>query len=341
MDHEPVLISTIAVGLSAAFLGGLLARRLRLPAIVGYIVAGIAVGPFTPGFIADQAIATELAELGVILLMFGVGIHFSIRDLLAVRAIALPGAIGQITVATVLGVVLGLALGWDIGGGLVLGLALSVASTVVLLRALMDRGELDSQQGRIAVGWLIVEDLFTVVVLVLLPTLAPLLGGTGSEAGPGDRRARAVRRHRAGPGQGRRLRCADDRGRGAPGAVAAGRRGPRRVARAVHAGRAGHRPGHRLRRLGGVRRVVRAGRVPGRRGGRRVGHEPPGRGRRAAPARRLRGPVLRVGRDAPGPGRAAGGAAGGGGRGAAGGGRQVGRGLRHRGRLRLSDRGSG
>jgi CPA2 family monovalent cation:H+ antiporter-2 len=186
MDHEPVLISTIAVGLSAAFIGGLIARRLRLPAIVGYIVAGIAIGPFTPGFIADQEIATELAELGVILLMFGVGIHFSIRDLLAVRSIALPGAIGQITVATGLGVLLGLALGWGFGGGLVLGLALSVASTVVLLRALMDRGELDSQQGRIAVGWLIVEDLFTVVVLVLLPTVAPLLGGTASEgAGAG------------------------------------------------------------------------------------------------------------------------------------------------------------
>jgi CPA2 family monovalent cation:H+ antiporter-2 len=186
MDHEPVLISTIAVGLSAAFLGGLIARRMRLPAIVGYIVAGIAIGPFTPGFIADQEIATELAELGVILLMFGVGIHFSIRDLLAVRSIALPGAIGQITVATVLGVLLGLALGWGFGGGLVLGLALSVASTVVLLRALMDRGELDSQQGRIAVGWLIVEDLFTVVVLVLLPTVAPLLGGTaGGGAGAG------------------------------------------------------------------------------------------------------------------------------------------------------------
>ena len=185
MDHEPVLISTIAIGLTAAFLGGLLARRLRLPAIVGYIVAGVAVGPFTPGLIADQDIATELAEIGVILLMFGVGIHFSIRDLLAVRSIALPGAIGQITVATVLGVLLGLALGWDLAGGLVLGLALSVASTVVLLRALEDRGELDSQQGRIAVGWLIVEDLFTVAVLVLLPTMAPLLGGTGGEAGTG------------------------------------------------------------------------------------------------------------------------------------------------------------
>jgi len=182
MDHEPVLISTIAIGLSAAFLGGLIARRLRLPVIVGYIVAGVAVGPFTPGLIADPEIATELAELGVILLMFGVGIHFSIRDLLAVRSIAVPGAIGQITVATVLGVLLGLALGWGLGGGLVLGLALSVASTVVLLRALEDRGELDSTQGRIAVGWLIVEDLFTVGVLVLLPTIAPLLGGTGGEA---------------------------------------------------------------------------------------------------------------------------------------------------------------
>jgi CPA2 family monovalent cation:H+ antiporter-2 len=190
MDHEPVLISTIAIGLSAAFIGGLLARRIGLPAIVGYILAGIAVGPFTPGLIADQAIATELAEIGVILLMFGVGIHFSIRDLLAVRSIAVPGAVGQITVATLLGVLLGLALGWDLGGGMVLGLAVSVASTVVLLRALGDRGELDTQQGRIAVGWLIVEDLFTVVVLVLLPTIAPLLGGTvepasGSATGGG------------------------------------------------------------------------------------------------------------------------------------------------------------
>ncbi|MEX1171884.1 MAG: YbaL family putative K(+) efflux transporter [Chloroflexota bacterium] len=181
MDHEPVLITTIAIGLSAAFIGGFLARRLRLPAIVGYITAGIAVGPFTPGFVADGDLARELAEIGVILLMFGVGIHFSIRDLLAVRQIAIPGAIGQITVATLLGVALGWALGWGIGGGLVLGLAVSVASTVVLLRALMDRHELDTQQGRIAVGWLIVEDLFTVLVLVLLPTIAPLLGGTSGE----------------------------------------------------------------------------------------------------------------------------------------------------------------
>lgn len=181
MDHEPVLITTIAIGLSAAFIGGFVARRLRLPAIVGYIAAGIAVGPFTPGLVADGELARELAELGVILLMFGVGIHFSVRDLLAVRRIAIPGAIGQITVATLLGVGLGWALGWGLGGGLVLGLAVSVASTVVLLRALMDRHELDTQQGRIAVGWLIVEDLFTVLVLVLLPTIAPLLGGTAGE----------------------------------------------------------------------------------------------------------------------------------------------------------------
>jgi monovalent cation:H+ antiporter-2, CPA2 family len=180
MNHEPVLISTIAVGLTAAFLGGLVARRLRLPPIVGYLLAGVAVGPFTPGFIADSSLATELAEIGVILLMFGVGIHFSVRDLLAVRRIAIPGAIGQIFVAAVLGVGLGQALDWGIGGGVVLGLALSVASTVVLLRALEERHELDTAQGRIAVGWLIVEDLFTVVVLVLLPAFAPLLAGIGS-----------------------------------------------------------------------------------------------------------------------------------------------------------------
>jgi CPA2 family monovalent cation:H+ antiporter-2 len=191
MDHEPVLISTIAIGLTAAFIGGLIARRLRLPEIVGYIAAGVVIGPFTPGLIADTEIALELAELGVILLMFGVGIHFSIHDLMAVRSIAIPGAIAQTIVGTAFGIVLGSALGWGIGGGLVLGLALSIASTVVLLRTLGDRNELDSPQGKIAVGWLIVEDLLAVLVLVLLPTLAPLLGGTagsGADAtgtGPG------------------------------------------------------------------------------------------------------------------------------------------------------------
>ncbi len=189
MDHEPVLISTIAIGLVAAFIGGLVARRLRLPTIVGYIVAGIAVGPFTPGLEADVEIAAELAEIGIILLMFGVGIHFSFRDLLAVRGIAIPGAIVQTIVATALGVWLGVALGWGPGAGFVLGLALSIASTVVLLRALTDRNELDTAQGRIAIGWLIVEDLLAVLVLVLLPTVAPLLAGnvaTGTTtAGPG------------------------------------------------------------------------------------------------------------------------------------------------------------
>ncbi len=184
MDPEPVLISTIAIGLTAAFIGGLIARRMRLPEIVGYIAAGVVIGPFTPGLIADTEIALELAEIGVILLMFGVGIHFSIHDLLAVRSIAVPGAIVQTIVGTALGIALGSALGWGIGGGLVLGLALSIASTVVLLRALGDRNELDSPQGKIAVGWLIVEDLLAVLVLVLLPTVAPLLGGsagTGAE----------------------------------------------------------------------------------------------------------------------------------------------------------------
>ena len=167
MDHEPVLISTIAIGLTAAFIGGFVARRLGLPAIVGYIVAGVAIGPFTPGLVADPSIATELAEIGVILLMFGVGIHFSFRDLLAVRSIAVPGAAIQITIVTLLGTALGMARGYGLGGSLVLGLAISVASTVVLLRTLEDRDELETLQGRIAVGWLIVQDLFMVVVLVL------------------------------------------------------------------------------------------------------------------------------------------------------------------------------
>jgi CPA2 family monovalent cation:H+ antiporter-2 len=182
LDHEPVLISTIAIGLTAAFIGGLLARRVRLPSIVGYIVAGVVIGPFTPGLSADTDIALELAELGVILLMFGVGIQFSIHELLAVRSIAIPGAVLQTVVAGLFGVWLGSALGWSLGAGLVLGLALSIASTVVVLRALTDRNELETPQGRIAVGWLIVEDLLAVVVLVLLPTIAPMLTGGATDA---------------------------------------------------------------------------------------------------------------------------------------------------------------
>ncbi|MFP5465362.1 MAG: cation:proton antiporter, partial [Gammaproteobacteria bacterium] len=159
MPHETTLIPTIVMGLLLAFVGGFLASKIKLPPLVGYLLAGVAVGPFTPGFVADEKLAAELAEIGVILLMFGVGLHFSIKDLLAVRRVAIPGAVGQIAVATALGVGMAHLWGWTFGAGLVFGLALSVASTVVLLRALEEHGVLDSPNGRIAVGWLIVEDL--------------------------------------------------------------------------------------------------------------------------------------------------------------------------------------
>jgi K+:H+ antiporter len=179
--HSDGLIATIAVGLGVAFVGGFVATRLRLPTIVGYLLAGVIVGPFTPGFVANADVAHELADIGVILLMFGVGIHFSLRDFLAVKSVAVPGAVGQIAVASALGVGIALVWGWTFGAGVVLGLAISVASTVVLLRALAQRDALSSVHGRVAVGWLIVEDLFTVVVLVLLPVLAPALGATGGD----------------------------------------------------------------------------------------------------------------------------------------------------------------
>jgi CPA2 family monovalent cation:H+ antiporter-2 len=178
MTHQTALIATIATGLGLAFVFGLAATRLKLPPIIGYLLAGIAAGPFTPGFVADVGLASQLAEIGVILLMFGVGLHFSIADLLAVRRIAVPGAIVQIAVATALGAAVSRLLGQSWGTGLVFGLALSVASTVVLLRALEDRGILGSVDGRIAVGWLIVEDLVTVLALVLLPAFAALSGQT-------------------------------------------------------------------------------------------------------------------------------------------------------------------
>lgn len=180
MELDSALLPTIAIALSAAFVGGFIAHKLRLPAIVGYLVAGIAIGPFTPGLVADAEIASELSEVGVILLMFGVGIHFSPRDLLAVRRTAVPGAIVQMAVATLLGLVLALALGWSAGAGLVFGLAISVSSTVVLLRDLERHGSLRTRHGRIAVGWLIVQDLVTILLLVLLPVLAPTLTGFGS-----------------------------------------------------------------------------------------------------------------------------------------------------------------
>ncbi|AEG71148.1 cation:proton antiporter domain-containing protein [Ralstonia solanacearum] len=182
MHADTPLLSTIIGGIVLAFILGTAAQRLRLPPLVGYLCAGVMAGPFTPGFVADQSLAPQLAELGVILLMFGVGLHFSMKELLAVKSIAIPGAIGQIALATLMGMGLAWLLGWAWGPGLVFGLALSVASTVVLLKALEDRGIESSHEGHIAVGWLIVEDLVMVVALVLLPALAGVLGGTGSTA---------------------------------------------------------------------------------------------------------------------------------------------------------------
>jgi len=178
MFHETPLITTIVAGLGLAFVFGAIAQRLRVSPLVGYLLAGVAVGPFTPGFVADPALAAELAEIGVILLMFGVGLHFSLNDLLSVRAIAVPGALVQIGAATLFGLGLALSMGWTVGAGLVFGLALSVASTVVLMRAIQQRRLMETERGRIAVGWLVVEDLAMVLALVLLPALAPVLGGS-------------------------------------------------------------------------------------------------------------------------------------------------------------------
>jgi len=184
MSHNVALITTLAAALGFALVFGFIAARLKLPPLVGYLVAGVLIGPATPGFVADQELSQQLAEIGVILLMFGVGLHFSFQDLLSVRRIALPGAVLQIAVATALGMLVAKLWGWNLGAGIVFGLSLSVASTVVLLRALEDRGVLDSVNGRIAVGWLVVEDLAMVLVLVLLPPLAGLLGGnSGPDAG--------------------------------------------------------------------------------------------------------------------------------------------------------------
>ncbi|MBN9137803.1 MULTISPECIES: YbaL family putative K(+) efflux transporter [Phyllobacterium] len=177
MPHETPLIATIVVGLVVAFIFGAIANRLRVPPLVGYLLAGVLAGSHTPGFVADQELAAELAEIGVILLMFGVGLHFSLKDLLSVRAIAIPGAIVQIVVATLLGAGLAWILGWSMQAGFVFGLALSVASTVVLLRAMQERRLIETERGRIAVGWLIVEDLAMVLALVLLPAIADAVNG--------------------------------------------------------------------------------------------------------------------------------------------------------------------
>ena len=182
MPHDTPLIATIVAGLGLAFVFGTIAQRLKIPPLVGYLLAGVAVGPFTPGYVADQALATELAELGIILLMFGVGLHFSLKDLLSVKAIAIPGAIVQIAVATVMGLGLAMLMEWKVSEGLVFGLALSVASTVVLLRALQERRLMETGRGRIAIGWLIVEDLAMVLALVLIPAFANLQTGNVTTA---------------------------------------------------------------------------------------------------------------------------------------------------------------
>jgi CPA2 family monovalent cation:H+ antiporter-2 len=181
VDHDVALIATIAVCLALAFLLGFIAQRLRLPPLVGYLAAGIVVGPFGAGYVADDSLAGQLAEIGIMLMMFGVGLHFSLSDLLAVRRLAIPGAIAQITLATAMGIGLAHYWGWGLGTGLVLGLSVSVASTAVLLKALDDRNALGTANGRIAVGWLIVEDLAMVLILVLLPVVVGMIGGAASQ----------------------------------------------------------------------------------------------------------------------------------------------------------------
>jgi len=177
MQHDTPLITMIVAGFVLAYIFGMIANRLRLPPLVGYLVAGMIAGPNTPGFVANQELGAELAELGVILLMFGVGLHFSLKDLMSVRALAIPGAVVQIVLATLLGLAMGLIMGWGMGGGLLFGLALSVASTVVLLKALQDRRLVETERGRLAVGWLIVEDLAMVLAIVLIPAVAGIYTG--------------------------------------------------------------------------------------------------------------------------------------------------------------------
>jgi CPA2 family monovalent cation:H+ antiporter-2 len=185
MPHHTPLISTLVAALVLAFILGAIANRFRVSPLVGYLLAGVVIGPFTPGYVADQGVATDLAEIGIILLMFGVGLHFTLQDLLSVRAIAIPGALVQIASATVLGLALAWVLGWTVAAGLVFGLALSVASTVVLLRALQQRRLLETERGRIAVGWLVVEDFATILALVLLPTLASIVKDSGGASATG------------------------------------------------------------------------------------------------------------------------------------------------------------
>ncbi len=184
MPHDSPLIGILVFGLGLAFVFGTVANRLKLSPLVGYLLAGIAIGPFTPGFVADQHLTLELADVGVILLMFGVGLHFSPADLMSVRRIVVPGAVLQVAIAAALGFGVARWLGWNAGAGIVFGLALSVASTVVMMRALQEHGLMEAREGGVATGWLVVQDLLTVLALVLLPPLAGLLkGGAALDAG--------------------------------------------------------------------------------------------------------------------------------------------------------------
>ena len=312
MPHAVSLISTLAAGFGLALLFGFVAARLGLPALIGYLVAGIVIGPATPGFVADAEIAAQLAEIGVMLLMFGVGLHFSLDDLLAVRKVALPGAVVQMGVATALGGGVALFWGWTPGAALVFGLTLSVASTVVLLKALEGRGELESGDGRIAIGWLVVEDLAMVLVLVVLPPLAGALGGTTPAGGGSDTRLDAGEDVRRGRG----VRGPDAAGRPTRLPLGALAGDEDRLARAVHARRGRCRGDDRLRLLAAVRRVVRPRRLLRRHGAARVELQPSRRRGNAAVARCLRGAVLRLRRHAPrSRGAVRGAAAGAGGRG--------------------------
>src|SRR5262245_34766947 len=181
--HESTLILTLTGSLAAALVLGYVTRRIGLSPIVGYLLAGIIVGPYTPGFVADRAVANEFAEIGVILLMFGVGLHFHLKDLNAVRNVTITGALLQSAVATALGAIAGQSLGWSLGASIVFGLALSVASTVMLIRVLVDNNDLQTSTGRIAIGWLVVEDVFTVIVLVLLPAIFKAGSASGYSVG--------------------------------------------------------------------------------------------------------------------------------------------------------------
>jgi CPA2 family monovalent cation:H+ antiporter-2 len=192
MPHHTPLIGTLVIAIVLAFILGAAANRLRISPLVGYVLAGVLVGPFTPGYVADQALASDLAEIGVILLMFGVGLHFSLKDLLSVKAIAIPGALVQMLVATLLGMGVARLSGWPVGAGYVFGLALSVASTVVLTRALQERHLMETERGRIAVGWLVVQDLAMVLALVLIPALAGVLNAGGATAAAFDDILRTV-----------------------------------------------------------------------------------------------------------------------------------------------------